>query len=178
VLYCSFCSLENNTDYTYTRVFLRDIRPGSGVRVNHIDLSNPVIYFSSNDNQNGSDIDLPYLESREIIWTIEFDEPTKILIKILDINLGDSDTHPHCHKDYLILYDPDNLNPTVFCTNVTNPSIPPFDNITKFIIRFTSDEDITYPRGFRGSILVINNISGEVAGRGKMQMCVYELWCV
>ena len=162
MLFPPFCRLENNTDYTYRRVYLRDIRPSNSVHIRDIDATNAVIFFDSNENQNDSDIDLPYLENRVLVWNIEFNEPKDIRIKIPDINLGDSDVgEPECPKDYLILYEPDKLNPTTLCTNSTNPSIQPYNDVKKFIIRFSSDEDVTYPRGFRGRIIVLNNISGE-----------------
>ena len=150
-------------------MYLRDIRPESAVHVQNIDSTSAVIFFDSNENKNNSDIDLPYLESRELVWNIQFDAPKNIRIRISTINLEDADSNTEdCPKDYLILYDPDTPDPTMFCTNDTNPSIQPYDNITNFIIKFVSDEDITFPRGFQGRIIVLNNISGEGQGRGTI----------
>lgn len=141
-------------------MYLRDIRNTSAIHVRDIDPASAVIFFDSNQNQNDSDINLPYLTNRELVWNIKFDTPKDIRIRITTINLGDVDSAGKA-KDFLVLYNPDTPDPTIFNTNITNPSIQPYDNITNFILRFSSDETRAFPRGFQGRIIVLNNISGK-----------------
>ena len=158
-------------------MYLRDIRNTSAVHVRDIMPTSAVIFFDSNEDQNGSDVSLPYRLNRELVWNIKFDSPKDIRIRIRAINLGDLDPDKGDAKDFLVLYNPDSPDPIVFSKNLTNPSIQPYDNITSFILRFSSDETVSFPFGFQGRIIVLNNISGE-GGRGYCKQLCTVMQCL